>query len=43
MFSYTCEKCVEAHQFCHYPLATVKLIKKYTDGVIKNIEEQNIF
>ena len=37
MFSYTCEKCGEAEQFNHYPLATIKLIEKYSDGVIENI------
>ena len=42
MFSYTCEKCGEAEQFNHYPLATIKNIEKYSDGVIENIEERNI-
>ena len=41
MFSYTCEKCGEAEQFNH--LATIKLIEKYSDGIIENIEEQNIY
>ena len=40
MFSYTCEKCGKAEQFNHYPLATIKLIEKYSNGVIKNIEEK---
>ena len=41
MLSYTCEKCGEAEQFNHYPLATIKLIEKYSVGVIENI--QNIY
>ena len=43
MYSYTCEKCGEAKQFNNYPLATIKLIEKYSDGVIENIEEKNIY
>ena len=43
MFSYICKKCGKMEQFNHYPLATIKLIEKYSDGVIKNIEEQNIY
>ena len=43
MFSYICKKCGKTEQFGHYPLATIKLIEKYSDGVIENIEEQNIY
>ena len=43
MFSYICKNCGKTEQFSHYPLATIKLIEKYTDGVIENIEEQNIY
>ena len=39
MFSYICKKCGKTEQFNHYPLATIKLIEKYSDGVIENIEE----
>ena len=42
MFSHTCEKCSKAEQFNHYPLATTKLIEKYSNGVIENIKEQNM-
>ena len=38
MFSYICKKCGRTEQFNHYPLATIKLIEKYLDGVIENIE-----
>ena len=43
MFSYTYEKCGEAEQFNYYPLATIKLIEKCSDGAIENTEEQNIY
>ena len=43
MFSYICKKCGKTEQFNHYPLATIKLIEKYSNGVIENIEELNIY
>ena len=42
MFSYICKNCGKTEQFGHYPLATIKLIEKYSDGVIENVEELNI-
>ena len=43
MFSYICKNCAKTEQFGHYPLTTIKLIEKYSDGVIENIEELNIY
>ena len=43
MFSYICKNCGKTEQFGHYPLAAIKLIEKYSNGVIENIEEQNIY
>ena len=42
MCSYIRENCGKAEQFNYYPLATIKLIEKYSNDDIENIEEQNI-
>ena len=43
MFSYIYKKCGKMEKFNHSLLVTIKLIEKYSDGVIENIEELNIY